>query len=111
MNNREEKSISEIKAGILKILEEMGVKAEKIILFGSRARGDFSGQSDWDFLIMVRERLAREEKRRIAHLVRKRLAELELDCDVIVRSEAEVEGRKNVIGSVIKSALEEGLTL
>jgi len=37
----------------------------KIILFGSRARGDYKEDSDWDFLIIVNEELNRKEKRAI----------------------------------------------
>ncbi|MEY4529680.1 MAG: polymerase beta, Nucleotidyltransferase [Deinococcota bacterium] len=29
--------------------------ASKIILFGSRARGDFDSSSDWDFLLVMRD--------------------------------------------------------
>ncbi len=29
--------------------------ANKIILFGSRARGDFDSSSDWDFLLVMRD--------------------------------------------------------
>jgi len=33
---------------INQVFEEKGIKVEKIILFGSRARGDFKENSDWD---------------------------------------------------------------
>jgi predicted nucleotidyltransferase len=107
----ENEQIAGIKREILGVLNEMGVSAKNIILFGSRARGDFTSQSDWDFLIVLKQRVSREEKRKIAHRVRKRLAEFYLACDVIVRSEAEVEDRKSIIGSVVKSVMEEGLPI
>jgi uncharacterized protein len=34
-------------------LKKQGFNAVKIILFGSRARGDFVPDSDWDFLVVV----------------------------------------------------------
>jgi len=103
--------IAGLKSEILGVLKEMGLSAEKIILFGSRARGDFTAQSDWDFLIVLKQELSREEKQKIAHRIRKRLAEFHWDCDVIVRTEAEVEARKNLIGSVVKRVMEEGLVI
>ena len=43
----------EIKRTILKVAGKYGVKVEKIILFGSRARGDYRENSDWDVLIVT----------------------------------------------------------
>lgn len=37
---------------VKKAVHEVDDKAE-IILFGSRARGDFHEESDWDFLILI----------------------------------------------------------
>jgi len=106
-----DEQIEKIKAEILQALKDSGFSEAKIILFGSRARGEDRQDSDWDFLIILEPELSITEKRRIAHRIRKRLAEFYLASDVIVRSEAEVEERKNVIGSVIKSALEEGFQI
>ena len=107
----ENENIKDIKREILEVLDEVGVSASRIILFGSRARGDSTSQSDWDFLIISGEDVSREEKRKIAHRVRRRLAESYLTCDVIVKSEQEVEERRNSIGSVVKGVMEEGLPI
>ena len=48
-----------IKEAILKTLELLGLGAAKIILFGSRARGDFSKYSDYDILIITKKKLSR----------------------------------------------------
>jgi len=40
---------------VKKAVHEVDDKAE-IILFGSRARGDFHDESDWDFLILTEEK-------------------------------------------------------
>ena len=66
------------------ILEEagrLGVEVEKIILFGSRARGDAREDSDYDILVVVkgeiswrtRMRLWRNVYRRLRPLLRKPL--------------------------------------
>lgn len=101
----------EIKEIVIRICEEMGLPTEKIIMFGSRARGDFTANSDWDFLIVLRKNVSREEKRELAHRIRRELAEHHIPCDVIVKSQTEVEERKRVIGSVIRSAIREGVVL
>jgi predicted nucleotidyltransferase len=100
-----------IKKIINKVLEEKGIKIEKIILFGSRARGDFKENSDWDLLIIVEEKLSRDERLEILHLIRRKLADEFIPSDVIIKSREEVEERQKVIGSVIKSAMEEGILL
>lgn len=100
-----------IKETIEKILKKEDIKNIKIILFGSRARKDYKKGSDWDLLIVVDKELEREERLKIAHLIRKELAEKFIPCDILIKSEKEVEKRKNVIGSVIKIALKEGIVL
>lgn len=111
MNIKNEISLDKIKNEILKCHNELGVKVSKIILFGSRARGGYSKYSDWDFLVITEENLSRDEKIEAAHLIRKRLADIYVPCDVLRRSEAEAEKRKSVIGSVIRTALKEGVTI
>jgi predicted nucleotidyltransferase len=100
-----------IKKIINQVFEERGIKVERIILFGSRARGDFKENSDWDLLIIVEEKLSRDERVEILHLIRRKLADEFIPSDVIIKSREEVEERQKVIGSVIKSAMEEGILL
>jgi predicted nucleotidyltransferase len=103
--------ITKIKDIIIEVLNKNGFRDAGIILFGSRAKGDFKTHSDWDFLIVLKGQLERKEKWDLAHKIRKALADIYIPCDVIVRSEDEVERRKNVIGSVIRSAIKTGVIL
>lgn len=100
-----------IKKTIEKIFEEKDIKIQKIILFGSRGRGDYKKGSDWDLLIVTEKNLERSQKLELSHLIRKRLADEFIPCDVLIKSNQEVEERKNMIGSVIRSALREGISL
>jgi predicted nucleotidyltransferase len=84
---------------------------EKIILFGSRAKGEFSEESDYDILIIVQKSLAIEEKMRLLARLRKELAKKGIDADIIIKSSDEVEYYKDKIGSVVKTALKEGVAL
>jgi len=84
---------------------------EKIILFGSRARGDFSEGSDHDVLIIVRKTLPIKEKMRLFTLMRKDLAKRGIDADIIIKSRDEINYLKNKIGNVVRHAMKEGVTL
>jgi len=47
------------------VLEEKGIKVKKIILFGSRAKGDFKQDSDWDLMIVTDRNLSFLKKRKM----------------------------------------------
>jgi predicted nucleotidyltransferase len=111
MNNPQETSLSAIKAQILKTLDEMGISAKQIILFGSRARGDYSKNSDYDFLIITEKTFGLKEKMQIASAIRRALAELYVCADIIINSEEEVKIKKDRIGCVTRYALAEGIEI
>ena len=69
-----------IKEKVMKIFKEADVEVKRVILFGSRARGDWKKRdSDWDLLIVVNKELAEEY----------------IPCDVIIKSEKEIEYYKD----------------
>lgn len=98
-----------IKEKVQEILKEADVEVNRIILFGSRARGDWKRGSDWDLLIVVNKELARNEKMELSHLIRKELAEEYIACDVVIKSEKEIEHYKDFFGTVTHEALKEGV--
>ena len=87
------------------------IELEKVILFGSRARGDFIEESDYDILIIVKDRLNIKEKMRLTKQLRQKFAKEGIDADIIIKSKDEIEYYRDKIGSVIKSALEEGVAI
>jgi len=52
----------------------------RIILFGSRARGDSNPNSDWDFLILTRKEVNQDLKNKISDS----LFEAELETDYVM---------------------------
>jgi len=54
-----------IKEVINETLKAYNLEAEKIILFGSRARGDHKKDSDWDILVVVKQPIAKETKKKL----------------------------------------------
>jgi len=101
----------EIKKIINQVFEEKGIKVEKIILFGSRARGDFKRNSDWDLLIIVSNELDLEDKRKISKEIRIKLAEIFIPCDVLIKSASEIKYYSNFIGTTTREALKEGVEI
>ncbi len=80
----------------------------KVILFGSRARGDQDDRSDFDFLVIEREVDDRfGEMARLSTL----LGRLLIPADVVVASEAHVRKWESVKGTMIHEAMSQGRVL
>ncbi len=84
-------------------------KEAEVILFGSRARGDFSGESDWDFLIL----LSLEDTETIKRKIRDKLFEIELATDEIISSLIENKKKWNdyQVTPLYKNIEKEGLLI
>jgi predicted nucleotidyltransferase len=76
-----------------KLVNLLGPQAFKMVLFGSRARGDYGSESDVDVAILVRG-LTREMKRRILDQVAEIELEYLLPISVLVFSEDDFEHLK-----------------
>jgi predicted nucleotidyltransferase len=98
---------SETIAKAVRLLVE-AAHPEKIILFGSQARGDAGAGSDLDFLVILPTVASRR-----AEMVRlqRALASLRVPVDVLVYSSRDLEDWGHVIGHVLNEALTEGTIL
>lgn len=88
------------------------VDPEKVILFGSRGRGDERGNSDVDLLVIEAEpfgpeRSKHQEMLRLDRAVR----DFRVPKDILVFSNAEVEYWHDSLNHVLARALREGRTL
>ena len=81
---------------------------EQIILFGSAARGDMTGDSDADLLVVVDQV---EHSRRLEGEVYVNLIGVRLPVDVIVVTRDDVERYKDKVGTIIRPALREGVVV
>ena len=98
------------------ILEQMqkavveAVSPDKIILFGSRARGEATSSSDYD-LFIIKDDIQNE--REVARKIHYRLLKEDIGytVDVVVSSTETWNRNVNNVGMIYKKIREEGVTL
>lgn len=106
MNNHTEAADKIIKQMVKRIVKRFD--PEKIILFGSYARGTAGPNSDVDLLIVMR---VAGSKRKQRLDIRIALNGVGLAKEIIVATPEEVEKYQNVVGTIIRPALQEGKVL
>jgi len=88
------------------------VDAEKVILFGSRARGDNKPTSDLDLLVIEKGKFSKERSRwNETKKIRMALKDYKMSKDILVFTEEEVNYWKDSINHIIPTCLEEGKVL
>lgn len=102
------KAISaDIKATVLSYLPDA-----KVLLFGSRARGNYNEQSDYDILIITKQTFACREKMNMESKISKSLVFLlRAPFDVILHSQNEFESKKHAKGFILYHALKDSIEL
>lgn len=93
---------------ILEEAQKSGLQVLRILLFGSRARGDHRRDSDWDIYVMVDKRLPFHERQNLASRIRWALAQQDIDGDVIIQDERTVREREMNPGYLTYYVLREG---
>ena len=102
-NDDQERILEEIRDRLVRELSP-----QKIVLFGSRARGDAREDSDYDLLIVMDTDLPPGPRGRRAYLA---LSGLGVSADIVIYSAAELEVYSKWISNVARRAVEEGRTL
>jgi predicted nucleotidyltransferase len=107
MDQDQRRKISEdtLREIVRRIVE--AVHPEKIILFGSAARGEMGPDSDVDLLVVK----AGADRRATARVARRALIGLGIPKDIVVFTPEDIERHKNNRGLVIFPALREGKVL
>ena len=78
---------------------------QKIILFGSYARGEENPDSDLDLLVILEKfESARGESKRL----RRALRGLLTPVDIVIATPQQIERHKETVGLIYRSALKEG---
>ncbi len=99
---------SEVVAEIGRRLAGVAPAGSRVLLFGSRARGEADARSDYDILVIepAVTNTATESVR-----LRRTLGELHVPIDVVVVDEDLARRRSRVRGTMIERALREGRVL
>jgi predicted nucleotidyltransferase len=84
------------------------VHPERVLLFGSHARGDAAQQSDVDILVVAESSRPRYER---AVPIYRAIADVPVEVDVIVYTPAEVRDWSRVDQAFVTTALREGRVL
>ena len=83
----------------------------KIILFGSRATGNFNENSDYDILIIINKNLRIKERHKFAHLIRKELAKFKLPVDIIIKNVKQIKKYNQNSGYIVDEAIINGINI
>ncbi|MHB0877402.1 MAG: nucleotidyltransferase domain-containing protein [Anaerolineae bacterium] len=80
----------------------------RVVLFGSRARGEARPDSDVDLLVVMPEST---DRRGVAVAIGRALADSPLPKDIVVTTPEEIRQRGHLVGNVLLPALSEGRVL
>ena len=80
-------------------------RPDRIVLFGSAARGEMGPDSDLDVLVV---KSGVQHRRRLAQDIYMNLSGVGVGVDVIVLTPEDIEAQRNSVGSIVGPALDEG---
>jgi len=100
-----------IEKTIRNILSEENIRVNRLILFGSRVRGNYNEMSDWDVLVVVDRDQTFPEKHTLTTKIQRELAKLKIPNDIIIKSERQFKEMKDLTGSIVYYAHKEGSIL
>ena len=83
-------------------------KPDRIVLFGSAARGEAGEESDTDLLVVKK---GVPHRRRLAQEIYVSLIGISMAIDIIVVTPEDIEELKDGIGTIIPDALSEGIEI
>ncbi len=104
-------SKKEILEKLKSILNELNIKYSKILLFGSRARGDFREESDWDFLIVLEKPVDAKTKKELWFDIYKKLHEFYpfISFDIVLKDVESFEKEKTIVNTISNEVYLEGI--
>lgn len=85
-----------------------GFQPERVILFGSQARGDATPRSDIDLLVVMPNGT---DRRQTALAIHRLLDDLGVSIDIVVTTSDLVARRGTLVGTILRPALREGRPL
>ncbi|MCD4819062.1 MAG: nucleotidyltransferase domain-containing protein [Candidatus Cloacimonetes bacterium] len=84
---------------------------EKLILFGSYAKGTATDESDLDFAIITQKKIKRITKLQILNQLWSDLAKENYEVDLVIKPLEDFDNEKNIIGSLAYTIQKSGRIL
>ena len=81
---------------------------ERIVLFGSQARGDARADSDLDLLVVV---ASAPDARELRIAMRNSLRDIPVPKDIFLTTQAHASEHGDLVGTMLRRALREGVTI
>jgi len=97
-----------VKQVIIDELKHHSIEVKGIYLFGSRAKGNYNKDSDWDFFVVIDNDLDFTVKRKLIQLIKRKLIEIDYPLDIIIQSQNVFENRKSDKGYLTYYIVKEG---
>ena len=91
-----------------RLLAQDGKRIRRVLLYGSRAQGTATPESDFDLLVVEADPVSKREEMRRLHQA---VDDLPVSVDVWVMGEIEFEETKSVIGGLAYPAYKYGVVL
>ena len=98
-----------IREVILNTAKKYGIEIDRIILFGSRARGDYRENSDWDILIVTKKKLDWKKRNEFYADISWELVNKNIAPEIIIVDKETFEKHKHLAGFVYYWAEKEGV--
>jgi predicted nucleotidyltransferase len=91
---------------------QANLPGSRILLFGSRARGDQDKHSDYDLLIITSQTFTHQEKIYWSNRLDRAIVNaIRVPVDLLLNSEEEVREKQELPGHIIRSAVREGVAI
>lgn len=93
------------------ILNEQNIKNSRMLLFGSRARGDFREGSDWDIMIILEKPVDARTKKEIWFDIYRKLHEYYpfISFDLILKTAETFDEEKTIANTISNEVYLEGV--
>jgi len=91
--------------------EKFDLKVAEVILFGSRARGDFREDIDWDILVVLENETSKKLTDELLLEIQRSLVKMGISPEVIIVDKKTLYKYKYYTGYVYHYALSEGIPL
>ena len=92
-------------------VEKAGYNIIKIILFGSRVKGNYHEESDWDFFVVLNEDITFGELKRITGRIKMQLARHKIPNDIILRGINQFKKSKMTVGNISYYVSTDGVSI